>query len=411
MADGGELVINTPRWALPLLKPARYKGAKGGRGSGKSHFFAELLVEEAIADADLHAVCIREVQKSLKFSAKKLIETKIQAFGVGHLFEVQETQIKRVGGDGVIIFQGMQDHTAESIKSLEGFRIAWVEEAQSLSARSLELLLPTIRDDSSEIWFSWNPDQPTDPVDRLMCGDQQDPDSVVVHVTLWENPFRTQVLVDEAEKHRRRDPDTFPHVWLGEYKEISDAQVLNGKWRVAEFEPVTEGPVRQQWDGPYHGLDFGFANDPTAAVRLWIHDETLYVEREAGKVKLELDDTARYVEQGIPGISEYVVRADSARPESVSHLRKHGLPRCESAKKWPGSVEDGIAYLRSFKEIVIHPRCGQVQNEARNYNHKIDKQTGEVQPQIVDAYNHFIDAIRYALWPLIKPNMNKAGTW
>lgn len=144
------LKIETPRWSVPLLRPNRIKGAKGGRSSGKSHTFAEMLVEEHIHDKDLQSVCIREIQKSLKFSAKKLIESKIREFGVSHLFEITLTEIRRVDGQGLIIFQGMQDHTADSIKSLEGFDRAWVEEAQSISKRSLELLEPTIRKDGRD---------------------------------------------------------------------------------------------------------------------------------------------------------------------------------------------------------------------------------------------------------------------
>src|SRR5690625_2115276 len=222
-----ELEIATPRWAVPLLKPARYKGAKGGRGSGKSHFFAELAVEAMVMNPDHRIVGIREVQKSLKFSVKQLVESKIRTLGVSHLFEITLTEVRRIGGNGIMIFQGMQDHTADSIKSLEGFHTAWVEEAQNLSRRSLELLRPTIRAEGSEIWFSWNPDQPTDPVDAFFCGESGPPeDSILVHVNYMDNPFVPETLRREAAEHHIRDPDTFPHVWLGEYNVKSDAQVF-----------------------------------------------------------------------------------------------------------------------------------------------------------------------------------------
>lgn len=159
------LNIVTPKWAKPLLSPKRYKGAKGGRGSGKSHFFGEALVEALVFNPNTSAVCIREIQKSLKFSAKRLIEEKIEAMGVSHLFTITQSEIRANKGRGVILFQGMQDHTADSIKSLEGFNIAWVEEAQTLSKKSLKLLRPTIRAEDSEIWFSWNPEKTSDPVD------------------------------------------------------------------------------------------------------------------------------------------------------------------------------------------------------------------------------------------------------
>src|SRR5437868_2650924 len=150
------LRIPTAQVFEPLLKPARYKAAFGGRGSGKSHFFGELLVETCQAERGTLAVCIREAQKTLAQSSKRLIESKIAGLGLGHRFRIFNDKIE-TPGDGVIIFRGMQDHTSESIKSLEGFGIAWVDEAQNLSARSLALLRPTIRTDASELWASWNP--------------------------------------------------------------------------------------------------------------------------------------------------------------------------------------------------------------------------------------------------------------
>lgn len=390
-----DLDLPTPEWAEPLLEPSRYKGAKGGRGSGKSHFFAELLVEEHCLNPDQQSVCIREVQKSLKFSAKKLIEDKISALGVSDLFEITQTEIRRKGAKGLIIFQGMQDHTADSIKSLEGFDRAWVEEAQNLSDRSLRLLRPTIRKEGSEIWFSWNPEQPTDAVDQFLCVNPPD-DAIVVHANYDQNPFLPEPLRKEMEHDAKHNPDSFGHVWRGEYNTRSDEQVLSGKWSVYAFDPEAH------WDGPYYGLDFGFAEDPTAAVECWIGDGRLWVRAEAGKAKLELDQTAKYIEEKIPGFKDYVSRADSARPESISYLKRHGMPRVEAAKKWPGSVEDGISHLRSYVEIVIHPDCKETAKEAANYKYKVDKRSGDITPEIIDKYNHYWDAVRYALGPMIK---------
>lgn len=388
-----KLQLPTPRWSLPLLEPSRYKGAKGGRGSGKSHFFAEMLVEEHVANADLQSVCIREIQKSLKFSAKKLVESKIQDMGVSHLFEVTLTEIRRNGGQGLIIFQGMQDHTADSIKSLEGFDRAWVEEAQSISSRSLELLTPTIRKDGSEIWFSWNPDQPDDAVEQLFA---DNPSAVLVHVNYTDNPWCPDVLREQAEWQRKRDYEKFAHIWLGGFNTKSDAQVFAGRWRVDEFEPG------DNWDGPYQGLDFGFSMDPTALVRCWIHDGKLWIEYDAGDVGLELDDTPRFMMERIPKVERYVTRADSARPESISYLARHGLHRVEAVDKWSGSIEDGVEHLKTYDEIVIHARCLAMQEEARLYSYKVDRRTGDILPKLEDAHNHRWDAVRYALAPLIQ---------
>lgn len=215
------LQIQTAKAFRPLLEPSRYKGAYGGRGSGKSHFYAELMVEQAATRKGFRAVCIREVQKSLKESAKKLIEDKIEALGVGSLFDIQSDQIKTPGG-GVIIFQGMQDHTAESIKSLEGFDVAWVEEAQTLSATSLKLLRPTIRKDGSELWFSWNPTRKNDPVDIMFRQGDLPTDSRLIRANWSDNPWLPSVLNQEREDCIKSNPDQYDHIWEGGYVTVAD---------------------------------------------------------------------------------------------------------------------------------------------------------------------------------------------
>jgi phage terminase large subunit len=199
----------------PLLEPARYKGAYGGRGSGKSHFFGELMVERCLVNPGTLAVCIREVQKSLLQSSKRLIESKIQSLGVGAHFQVLHDRLV-TPGDGLIIVQGMQDSTAESIKSLEGFDIAWVEEAQTLSARSLSLLRPTIRKEGSELWANWNPRRKKDAIDEFLR--QKKPDNAVVVKANWrDNPWFPAVLEDERRLDLQLYPERYPHIWEGEY--------------------------------------------------------------------------------------------------------------------------------------------------------------------------------------------------
>lgn len=214
------LQIQTPRAYAPLLRPSRYKGVWGGRGSGKSHFFAEALVEECLMQPGTRAVCVREVQKSLKDSVKRLIEDKITALGVANRFGVKMSEIDTPGG-GLIAFQGMQDHTAESVKSLEGFRIAWAEEAQSLSSRSLELLRPTIRAPGSELWFSWNPRNAADPVDALLRGMEPPPDAIVVKANYSDNPFFPAELEAERAYDERAKPARYGHIWLGDYEPMA----------------------------------------------------------------------------------------------------------------------------------------------------------------------------------------------
>ncbi|NER82629.1 MAG: PBSX family phage terminase large subunit, partial [Leptolyngbya sp. SIO1D8] len=375
---------------MPLLEPSRYKAAKGGRGGGKSHFLAELLVEKAVCNPNLRAVCIREIQKSLRLSVKQLVEDKIRSLGVSELFTPFNNEIRRNSGNGIIVFQGMQNHTADSIKSLEDFDIAWCEESQNLSQRSLDLLRPTIRKDGSEIWFSWNPEFETDPVDRFFKPPPAD--AIVVGCTIFDNPFRSETLWKEMQEDRAvRDFEEYAHVWLGHYKVNSKEHVIADRCKIFEFEP------EEHWDGPYHGGDWGFSQDPTAAVRVWIYDRKLYIEYESYGKALQLDSTADKWKRDIPGIEKYVVRADNARPESISHVQRKGIPRLTAAEKWPGSVEDGIAYLRSFEQIVIHPRCTGIAAEARLWSYKTDRLTGDVLPKLADGHDHGWDAVRYAL--------------
>lgn len=220
------LRIETPQVFEPLLEPSRYKGAWGGRGSGKSHFFAEKLIEDCLLERGTRAVCIREVQKTLKESSKRLIEDKLESFGLGEAdgFKVFN-EVIQTPGDGLIAFQGMQDHNAESIKSLEGFRRAWVEEAQSLSARSLSLLRPTIRADDSELWFSWNPRRRTDPVDLMLRGEALPTGAVVVRANWKDNPKFPAVLEQERQDCLRLQPEQYDHIWEGGY-----ATVLEGAY-------------------------------------------------------------------------------------------------------------------------------------------------------------------------------------
>lgn len=216
------LQIPTARVFRPLLEPARYKGAWGGRGSGKSHFFGGLLVEDHLAERGMLSVCIREVQKSLAKSSKQLIEGKLRAFGLGDAdgFKVFREVIE-TPGDGMIAFQGMQDHTAESVKSLEGFKRAWIEEAQSLSHRSLTLLRPTIRAPGSEIWASWNPNTKRDAVDELLRGPSLPTGAVVIRANWSDNPWFPAELEQERLDDLRDRPDQYDHIWEGDYAKVT----------------------------------------------------------------------------------------------------------------------------------------------------------------------------------------------
>lgn len=248
------LQIETPRAFLPLLPAARYKGVWGGRGSGKSHFFAEMAVERCLMRPGTRILCVREVQLSLKQSVKKLIEDKIAALGVQSQFDCIKTEINTPGG-GVIAFQGMQDHTAETVKSFEAFDVAWVEEAQSLSQHSLTLLRPTIRKPSSELWFSWNPRRKTDAVDALLRGPSPPSNSVVIRANWSDNPWFPAELETERQDDQRDRPDQYDHVWEGDYVKVFDgayyAAQLSQARKEKRFGNVAADPLMQYrafWD-------------------------------------------------------------------------------------------------------------------------------------------------------------------
>ena len=383
---GKTLQLKTPEWSLPLLEPSRYKGAWGGRGSGKSHMFAELMIEAHIMNQRRRSVCVREIQKSLNQSVKRLLETKIEAMNAGAYFEVQDAIIKARKADGAIIFQGMQNHTADSIKSLEGYDCAWVEEAQSLSQTSLDLLRPTIRKPDSELWFTWNPRQESDPVDFLLRGPTPPKDATVIKVNFSDNPWFPQVLRDEMEYDKRRDPDKYQHVWQGNYLTNSGARVFK-QWRIDEFEAPPDAIHRL-------GADWGFAIDPTVLVRCHIIGRTLYIDHEAYMVGCEIVNTPELFMQ-VPEAEKWPIVADSARPETISHMRRNGFPKIMTAVKGPKSVEEGIEFLKNY-DIVVHPRCTHTIDELSLYSYKQDPLTGRILPVLEDKKNHVIDALRYA---------------
>jgi phage terminase large subunit len=397
---GKVLQLKTPEWSLPLLEASRYKGAWGGRGSGKSHMFAEMMLEEHIINQAQSSVCVREIQKSLNQSVKRLLEMKIQEMNAGAYFEVQDAVIKSKKADGRIIFQGMQNHTADSIKSLEGYDRAWVEEAQSLSQTSLDLLRPTIRKPGSELWFTWNPRQASDPVDLLLRGPTPPKDATVIRVNYADNPWFPTVLKDEMEYDKRRDPDKYQHVWRGEYLQNSQSRVFRN-WRIEDFDAPPDAIHRL-------GADWGFAVDPTTLVRCHIIGRTLYIDHEAYMVGCEIVNTPELFMQ-VPEAEKWPIVADSARPETISHMRRNGFPKIMTAVKGPRSVEEGIEFLKNYT-IVVHPRCTHTIDELTLYSYKTDPLTGKILPVLEDKKNHVIDALRYACEAVRRANTVKPQT-
>jgi len=398
-----ELDIRTPAWAVPLLEPMRFKGASGGRSSGKSHFFAEAAVEEMVCDPSLRFVCIREVQRSLRFSAKSLVQQKIFSLGVEHLFEILRTEIRRNDGDGVMIFEGMQDHTAESLKSLEGFGRAWVEEAHCISKRSLDLLIPTIRAPDSEIWFSWNPDQPTDPVDRFFA--ECPKGSSHATTTYEDNPFCPEVMRTEAARLKASDPDAYEHIWLGGY-------FLGGSGRVySSFlnKPYPAGNIDEEIEDPggelLVGMDFN-VNPMSATIAVRAVDECLVLDA------LEIM-TSNTEEMAGEIRRRYPRRPVVVCPDPTGSARKTSAPvgqtdftileragfEVRAPAKAPPVVDrvnnaNAMYFQDGRRRVRIHPNARVLITALANLTYKEgtsirDKKSG---------FDHLPDSLDYLLW-------------
>jgi phage terminase large subunit len=261
-----------------LRLPYRYKVLRGGRGGSKSWNVARELVLRCYSQPT-RVLCAREFQNSITESVHKLLTDQIDRLGLNAWFVITQTSIKCVLHDGKseFIFSGIRNNVTK-IKSMEGIDVCWVEEAEKVSNESWEVLIPTIRKPGSEIWVTFNPHQETDPTYKRFIVNEPD-DCLSVEINWRDNPWFPDELRREMEYLRRVDFDAYLHVWEGHCRNVSDAQILRGKVRVESFEPNAAGTG--EWNGPYFGADWGFAQDPTTLVKLWINGRTLFVEYEA----------------------------------------------------------------------------------------------------------------------------------
>lgn len=417
--------IEVPRAFRELYVPARHKAFYGGRGGAKSHQYAEALVLRGYERRDFRWLFAREIQNSLNASVKQLLEDKIKKFGLGPVqdggngyYKITDRSI--TGGDGRtdFLFAGLRTNP-DSVKSMEGLDGAWVEEANKVSQRSISLLTPTVRKDDSELWWSWNRESIKDPVDNMFLGGDPPPRSIVRKVSWQDNPWFPDALREEMEWDKSRDMDLYLHKWEGEPVTMSESRVFKN-WSVEDIDDqVPEDCV------PRLGADWGFANDPTVLVLCYVWGRTMYIRKEAWKLKLEVDNTPAfwagndwlYPEEprwanplGFSGMKEARygrVIADSARPEIISHMRNRGFDVVPS-KKGAGSIVEGVEFIKSF-DVVIHPSCEHVEDEFTHYSYKTDPLTEEVLPVLKDKKNHTIDSIRYALEGVRRAQRGRIG--
>lgn len=513
-----------------LNKKARYKIIYGGRGSGKSWAAARCLIVLAL-QSKIRILCTRQLQTSIANSVHKLLSDSIQELGLSEYFDITRDAI-RCNNGSEFFFKGIQNNINE-IKSIEGINYCWVEEAQSVSENSWEVLIPTIRKENSEIWVTFNPDREEDATFQRFVKNPP-PDCITELINFYDNPWFPDVLQKEMEYCKGVDYGKYEHIWLGKTVIDTDAQIYHGKFELKEFETpedtvfyygadwgfacligntqittdkgivylkdikigdkvltregykkvlftqqkgfkevyeldcgygstiiatgdhriytkegwkqvkdlkdneeicviqsnllphltATEKPVlksahinlrllkepQEVFDITVENGEY-FANgmlvhncDPTAVVRCFIKDQCLYIDYESGGVGVEFEELPALFNK-IPGINKWEIRCDSARPETISYMSRHGF-RTVACPKWKGSVEDGIEYIRSFRRIYIHPRCKHTYEEFKFYSYKQDKNTGDILPVVLDKDNHYCDALRYALNPYIQKNIS-----
>lgn len=389
--------IEIPPKLVPVFENegVRYRGAYGGRGSAKTRTFALMTAIRGYMAAKNGQsgviLCAREYMNSLEESSMEEVKQAIRSVPwLNDFYELGEKYIRTKCRSVSYVFAGLR-HNLDSIKSKARILIAWVDEAESVSETAWTKLTPTVREAGSEIWVTWNPEKDGSATDKRFRKEPPD-NAIIVEMNYDDNPWFPSVLEEERLNDQARlDAATYAWIWEGAYLENSDKQVLANKYVVQSF----PDDLWQKADRLLFGADFGFAKDPNTLIRMFILDDCLYIEREAYGVGVELDHMPAFYDE-IPEARKWPIKADSARPETISYLKRQGF-NISAAKKWQGSVEDGITYLRGFKQIIIHPKCKETAKEARLYSYKTDRITGEVLPVIDDAHNHCWDAVRYGL--------------
>ena len=384
-----------------LLRSYRYKVYYGGRGGAKSWTIAEALIRIADA-ANVRILCTRELQTSISDSVHKLLCDTIERLKMGHRFRITQNSIQSINTGSEFIFKGVRFNYRE-IKSLEGIDICWAEESQDMTEDSWQVILPTIRKEGSEIWVTFNTGAERDATYQRFVVNADPSCSVVHHVNYYDNQFLSETTKQEVERDRKNmNPEDFDNIWLGKPLKLTNAVIFNNRVEVKDFEV----PEHAQY---LFGLDFGFAADPMAAVRVFVHERVLYIDAESGGHHIELDEYDSVLREVMPN-PRWRISADCALPGNISYLNRHGW-NVEPAKKWPGSVEDGITHMKSYDKIVVRPSCTNVRFEFENYKWKVDATTKEILPIPIDKHNHWVDAIRYALHKYVIQKGTSPTTW
>lgn len=368
----------------------------GGRSSAKSWSVGLYILLKVITQKT-RVLCTRETASSIDKSSFALMQDLIVSRELKG-FDIKSDKITYTPNGSTIDFMGLLGHTKADtltrIKSLEGYDIVWIEEAENTSLKMIGRIHPTVRGVGKHIIYTFNPQREKDPViEYYETSDEVER----IEINYVDNPFCPADIIQHAEKMKTDNLPEYLHVYMGKPQTITEAQIFRGKFRMEEFDTPKDARF-------YFGSDFGFAKDPTTVGRCFIQQNRLYIDYEAGGIGIDIDKTGDLYAQ-IPLAKQGIIYADSARPETISYMRRSGW-NVEPVKKWAGSVEDGITFLRSFDDIIIHTRCKKTYEEFMLYQYKQDKITGEIFPVPVDKHNHYIDFLRYAISPLIKQRNN-----
>lgn len=391
------MIIEFPAKLACLFQPARYKVLHGGRGSAKSWGIARALLIQA-ASKPLRVLCTREVQKSIKDSVHRLLNDQTQALGLGGFYEVLETEIRGRNGS-LFLFAGLAQHTVESIKSFEGVDVVWVEEAQVVTKRSWDVLLPTIRKDGSEVWLSLNPDMDTDETYQRFVADPP-PEAVVVAMNWRDNPWFPQVLEKERQETLRRDPDNYNNIWEGKPKLVADGAIYKieierlhaeGRIRAIPYDPLLS--VHTVWDlGWNDAMSIGFFQRTGAEIRCldYIEDTHRTLDWYVGEIEkrpwrwgtdfVPHDGRARNFQTGKS--TEEALQAMGRKVQVLPAL----------------DVEEGIKAARMMFPRVYFDKdkTGRLLECLKRYQRAKNQTTGESMGPLHDEFSHGADMFRYA---------------
>jgi len=377
-----------------LFEPHRYKVAYGGRGSGKSWSMARALLIKA-ANEPTRVLCAREIQKSIKQSVHTLLNDQIQSLGLGAFYEVLEAEIRGLNGS-TFSFTGLATNTVESIKSFEGCDVVWVEEAQTVSKKSWDILIPTIRKPNSEIWVSFNPNIDTDDTyTRFVVNPPEN--AKVVKVNYTDNPWFPEVLETERQHSLKTNPD-YANIWEGDCKAAVDGAIYSNEIREAqEGNRITTVPYDPMMK-VHVVMDLGW-NDSMSVI---LCQKGISDLRIIGYIEDDHRTLDSYSAQ-LKNLS-YNWGTMFLPHDGQSKDFKHGISAEDIMKKlgWDirivpkADIESGIKLARmNFHRIYFDKSAQRLVECLKNYRRSINSATNEPGAPLHDEYSHGADAFRY----------------